>query len=368
MRKYYVYVYLNTLKPGLFTYSNLSFDYEPFYVGKGFGKRYLHHLNKVKNKNKFKDSDKFQIITEIVSSGVDPIILKIKDSLSEDDALLLENSTIKSIGRNDLNTGPLTNLNDGGQKPQDNYHHTQETKDKIKEGSKKIYYTFYKLTSPDGIVYDKIRLQTFCREHKLDYQKMRKFSNRGVIKVKYKTRSSQETLNCEGWELINLKENKKKHIRKVRYRLVDPFGKEHLIYTDENAEQILYNMKLDARLLRLYRNMGKIKIKNVDQCKREFSTNIEGWEFIDILHIEKSKQYESVRKDSWIIISPCNEKYVINNLRKFCLDNKLSYRTFITFKNKGVIDMSIRKNYSNIIRNTIGWKCDEIKSCQQSIS
>ena len=92
MRKYYVYVYLNTLKPGLFTYNNLSFDYEPFYVGKGFGKRYLHHLNKVKNKNKFKDSDKFQIITEIISSGVDPIILKIKDSLSEDDALLLENN------------------------------------------------------------------------------------------------------------------------------------------------------------------------------------------------------------------------------------------------------------------------------------
>ena len=353
MNKYYVYVYLNTLNPGKFIYNGLSFDYEPFYVGKGFGKRWLDHFKKVKNKNKFRISNKYQTITDIINNGREPIVIKLQDNLSEDDALLLENSTIKSIGRSDLETGPLTNLNDGGHKPQNNYHHTQETKDKIKEGSKKIYYTFYKLTSPDGTVYDKIRLQTFCREHKLDYQKMRKFANRGVIKVKYKTRASQETLNCEGWELINSKENKKKHIRKVRYKLIDPSGKEHLIYTDEDAMKSLKSLELDWRLLILYRNMGKIKIRNKKSCKKQNSLNIEGWELIDILH-KKSKQYESVKKDRWELIDPNSNMFVINNLLKFCKENKLSYRTMQTNIGKGKID-NVQSSYT-----CIGWSIEKL--------
>jgi len=34
MNKYYVYVYLDSRKPGKYKYGEYEFDYEPFYVGK----------------------------------------------------------------------------------------------------------------------------------------------------------------------------------------------------------------------------------------------------------------------------------------------------------------------------------------------
>jgi len=48
MLKFYVYIYLDPQKPGNFSYGPYHFDFEPFYVGKGFGDRYLKHLTKCK--------------------------------------------------------------------------------------------------------------------------------------------------------------------------------------------------------------------------------------------------------------------------------------------------------------------------------
>jgi len=38
-RKFYVYVFLDPRKPGRFAYGDQEFTHEPFYVGKGSGKR-----------------------------------------------------------------------------------------------------------------------------------------------------------------------------------------------------------------------------------------------------------------------------------------------------------------------------------------
>lgn len=108
---YYVYVFLDSRKPGEYKYGKYKFEYEPFYVGKGSGKRIFKHLQDKAKSNLHKYRKIKKIIKE---TGKEPIYLKIKENLAEKNAFELEARIIKKIGRFDLKTGPLTNLIDGG--------------------------------------------------------------------------------------------------------------------------------------------------------------------------------------------------------------------------------------------------------------
>lgn len=113
--KYYIYVYLDPRKPGKYVYGEYKFDYEPFYVGFGYGNRYKQHLypsyyNRDTNKLKVN-----KILKIIKKTNQNPTIIKYQEKLLEQEALNLETKMIKTIGRIDLKTGPLTNLTDGGE-------------------------------------------------------------------------------------------------------------------------------------------------------------------------------------------------------------------------------------------------------------
>jgi len=112
----YVYVYLDIRKPGKYTYTklNVSFLFEPFYVGKGIGGRYLSHLgilNESIRKGSYKDNKILKIYKDTNRTN---FITKIMKGLSDIEACELERKFIQAIGRYDLKTGPLTNLTDGG--------------------------------------------------------------------------------------------------------------------------------------------------------------------------------------------------------------------------------------------------------------
>jgi len=113
MRKdFYVYVYLDPRKEGNFIYNKLKFNYEPFYIGKGCGKRIDFHLyESASTKSKIR----FNKIKSIRKSNVEPIVYKLYENLTEEDSLRIEKETIQLIGRKDLNNGPLINLTDGGE-------------------------------------------------------------------------------------------------------------------------------------------------------------------------------------------------------------------------------------------------------------
>lgn len=112
---FYVYVLLDPRKPGNFEYGPLSFDYEPFYVGKGKGKRDRSHFrmgNVRQDAARIKSPFKVNKILKILESGLEPVVVRIKQEATERVAFKLEMRAIELIGRKPL--GPLTNLTNGG--------------------------------------------------------------------------------------------------------------------------------------------------------------------------------------------------------------------------------------------------------------
>lgn len=115
VKMYYNYIYLDPRKPGKYTYEelNYSFLYEPFYVGKGKGNRYKHHLHpwslkqdSYKNrklKNILKQYNDYEILTYV-------IIIK---SNNEQLAFEYEERLIELIGTHNSG-GILTNIISGG--------------------------------------------------------------------------------------------------------------------------------------------------------------------------------------------------------------------------------------------------------------
>ena len=106
---HYVYVYLDTRKPGKYIYDDLEFDYEPFYIGQGQKNRCYSGL-------KYGGSPyKRHKIDKIFEDGFNPIVIKLYEKLEYESALSLEIEIISKIGRCNLKNGPLVNLTDGGQ-------------------------------------------------------------------------------------------------------------------------------------------------------------------------------------------------------------------------------------------------------------
>lgn len=87
-------------------------DDQPFYVGKGKGNRLYHHLKESQLKKKSHKNNK---IIQIHASGYGVTIKKVKENLTEKEAIDLERQLIAKYGRRDNQTGILTNNTDGGE-------------------------------------------------------------------------------------------------------------------------------------------------------------------------------------------------------------------------------------------------------------
>jgi len=134
--QYYVYIYLNPLKEGLYKYGKLNFKYEPFYIGKGINNRYKVHLNNSNSQNKLKQNT----INKIKKNKQAPIIFKLYENLTEYSALRLEKELIKIIGRKETNTGTLSNMTDGGEGTSGRKHNIESRRKMIKVTNKIVQY------------------------------------------------------------------------------------------------------------------------------------------------------------------------------------------------------------------------------------
>ena len=103
---YYVYIFFDPRKPKNLIIENIEFNYEPFYIGKGKKSRITRHL---KENKKSHNELKYNILNSIKSEGLEPIIIKIKENLTEIEALKLEEKLINQFGRR-IDGGILTNI------------------------------------------------------------------------------------------------------------------------------------------------------------------------------------------------------------------------------------------------------------------
>lgn len=110
MNNFYVYLYLDPRKSGEYIYGEERFEYEPFYVGKGRNGRAYRHLTG-KGYNKHLNSK----IKKIQNEKYIPIVIKWKENIDEAVAFEFEMYLIKTIGRHDINMGPLCNHTKGGE-------------------------------------------------------------------------------------------------------------------------------------------------------------------------------------------------------------------------------------------------------------
>lgn len=134
---YYVYAYLDPRKIG-FSSDSFCFDFEPFYIGYGSKNRYLSHLLAVVQNNTKRVSLKTNKIKSLLSQGIEPIIIKIAENLSKQDAIDIEKHLISKIGTildvPGLPRGCLTNAAPGGHGG--SFHASEEFKKKTSERMK----------------------------------------------------------------------------------------------------------------------------------------------------------------------------------------------------------------------------------------
>jgi hypothetical protein len=130
MNSYYTYIYLDPRKTGYYTYQDLIFEFEPFYVGKGKGRRFERtYKEAIANRGTKHRHNK---IRSIVKHGLEPIIIKVFKDISEQEAFAKEVELIEAF------KPYLTNLTNGGD-GSSGHVKTEESKHKASVTCKKIW-------------------------------------------------------------------------------------------------------------------------------------------------------------------------------------------------------------------------------------
>ena len=86
-----------------------------FYIGKGTNNRSTSHLRRAKGTARKSDLPVVDKVRSLLSNNLLPIITILTKYVNESEAFNEETKLIATIGRRNINTGPLLNLTDGGE-------------------------------------------------------------------------------------------------------------------------------------------------------------------------------------------------------------------------------------------------------------
>lgn len=263
--EYYVYVYLDPRKEGQFKYGEYGFDYEPFYVGKGKGDRFIEHLRESRL-SKSTNNIKVNKISELKVLDMEPIIVKLFETIDEYDALELEKNLISIIGRLDLESGPLSNLTNGGdgivgRVITDNFRNKQST----------IMKDYYKDNPISEEVRDKISKALLSKNMVRSEETKRKISEA----------NSGREYSDEYIEHIKKIRKGPKLTHRNRYEIISPKGEIFNILGKVELDKFIKNNNLSSRKLLEFVNKGVITendVRKVINGTNNKTKNSIGWE------------------------------------------------------------------------------------------
>lgn len=136
MNDYYVYAYLDPRFDYTINHAGYTFENVPIYIGmsKNPDRMFDHLKNALINRIE-KNMLKINVIRKILSEGMTPVIRRLAENLSREDACKLERCLIADIGTRELieniKHGPLTNLRGGGE----GGIMSKRTKEKLRQAS-----------------------------------------------------------------------------------------------------------------------------------------------------------------------------------------------------------------------------------------
>lgn len=286
--RFYVYALLDPRKHGKYSYGKYSFDYEPFYIGKGCKTRMWQHTSSAvlkQNRNPYLCNK----IRKLHTLNLQPLKIKIKEYLGEKKALLLEKKIIKLIGLKKMG-GTLTNIDEGGNPS------PKMTKDlKLKISKSKIEY---------------------YKNHVHPWLG-RKHSKTTKLKI------SKNHSSC--W-------NGKKHTLKSRKRIsmastgrsIPKMCNVYLFISPEGKETTVKNG------LKNFCKQHNLCLGNVRKLIRGTRNVTRGWCFK-----KKLKVNNTGKNITYKIISPYHKTFIVNNgLQRFCRLHKLQYVDMIKVAKK----------------------------------
>ena len=174
MRNYYVYIYLDPRKPGNYFYENQKFNFQLFYIGLGKNKRDISHLKEAKDYYKYDfnrrnrlNKYKICILRLLERNNLKPIIIRVFENLSREEAGKIEIAIIAHWGRKNSKTGFLSNMTAGGEASIN--RHTEK--------SKECFTKWWKLINSDGKEFVVHGLTDICKKYNLNPTNLAQVAN-----------------------------------------------------------------------------------------------------------------------------------------------------------------------------------------------